>query len=369
MKNMIIVVGDGIKYNSPFLEYLKNSVNNHIGVVDSITFINKNDDAIFTLIEEVTKTFKNIIIATEEGFELIGKILSTLTSDTLVVDNNMLIPSKRESISKESYLVKCGNSFVNVLKIEMGKPLGDILLEVKKSRVAFYLFGDKDASSRVEKFANIFEMQISKTELIEDLYFFDLYAKSERTIQHFVEQMNIHFNESTLFGDDLSKIIVNRLIEIDKSITTAESCTGGLIASEITKHSGVSSIYHGSIVSYSNEIKHQLLGVKEETLQRFGAVSKECVKEMLDGAMKSFNSDFAIAVSGIAGPTGGTLNKPVGTVIIGVKNSSNKVILRKLNLKGDRIYIQQSSKYWAFKLLVESNKKLFFKFMSKSLDK
>jgi nicotinamide-nucleotide amidase len=369
MKNIVIVIGNGIKHNSIFLEYLTNRVQKRIGAIDSLAFISKNDDSIFDFLEDATKKYKNIVIAAEEGFELVGKILSTLTDDTLIVESNILLPAKREKFAKNSYLIKCTDAFVNVLKIEIGKTLGEILLEAKESKISLYLFGDDLESQRVEKFANIFEMGMSKTKLIDGLYHFELTAQNDNTIEHFLEQMQMHFEESVLFGDDLSSIIVNRLIETNKTITTAESCTGGLIASELTRHSGVSSIYHGSIVSYSNDIKHKLLNVKEETLERFGAVSRECVDEMLDGAVRSFNSDFAIAVSGIAGPTGGTLNKPVGTVIIGVKNRSNGTIIKKLNLKGDRRYIQQSAKYWALKLLVKSDKKLFFKFMSKSLDK
>ena len=369
MKNILIIVGNGVKHNTIFLEYLTKSVQEHIGVLDSINFISKNDDAIFSFIEDATKKFQNIVIAAEEGFELVGKILSTLTDDTLIVENNMLLPAKREKSSKNSYLLKCEDAFVNVLKIETCETLGDILLEGKKSIISLYIFADEEKCKKVEKFANIFEMSVSETKLIDGLVFFQLTANDDNTIKHFTEQMQMHFEESILFGDDLSSIIVNRLIETNQTITTAESCTGGLIASEFTKHSGVSSIYHGSIVSYSNEIKHRLLGVKEETLERFGAVSKECVSQMLSGVERNFDSDFSIAVSGIAGPTGGTLNKPVGTVIIGVKNRTNEVIIKKLNLKGDRRYIQQSAKYWALKLLVQQNKKLFFKFMSKSLDK
>ncbi|MFY9083220.1 CinA family protein, partial [Aliarcobacter butzleri] len=88
-----------------------------------------------------------------------------------------------------------------------------------------------------------------------------------------------------------------------KTITTAESCTGGLVASMITKVSGSSDIFNGSIVSYSNKIKNQELNVNNETLEKFGAVSTEVVNEMLDGAIKKFEADFAIAISGIAGPT------------------------------------------------------------------
>ena len=117
--------------------------------------------------------------------------------------------------------------------------------------------------------------------------------------------------------------IVTKIQDILKqnnlTITCAESCTGGLIASEITSISGSSSIFRGSIVTYCNEIKEQELDVKKETMIKYGVVSCEVVEQMLDGVLSKFDASIAIAVSGVAGPNGGTKDKPVGTVVIGVK--------------------------------------------------
>ncbi|HFU76793.1 MAG TPA: CinA family protein, partial [Arcobacter sp.] len=114
--------------------------------------------------------------------------------------------------------------------------------------------------------------------------------------------------------------IITHLKENKQTISFAESCTGGKIVAEFTAISGVSSVLMGSVISYANEIKSEWLGVKEQTLIDHGAVSKECVEEMLTGILKMASADYAIAVSGIAGPTGGTNEKPVGTVYIGIKN-------------------------------------------------
>lgn len=124
------------------------------------------------------------------------------------------------------------------------------------------------------------------------------------------------------------------------TITTAESCTGGLVASLITKISGSSDIFDGSIVSYSNKIKNQELNVSNKTLEKYGAVSKEVVKEMLVGVKKKFNSSLAIAISGIAGPNGGTKLKPVGTVIIGIIDQNNNKIVETYIFKGNRENVQ-----------------------------
>jgi len=144
--------------------------------------------------------------------------------------------------------------------------------------------------------------------------------------------------------------IINKLRKSNKTITFAESCTGGRIAAEFTAVSGASSVLNGSVVSYANEIKSQWLGVKEETLVKYGAVSKKTVEEMLTGVLKMASADYAIAVSGIAGPTGGTDEKPVGTVYIGIKNS-NTSIVQLYHFKGDRESIQKQATKSAIALL------------------
>jgi len=144
--------------------------------------------------------------------------------------------------------------------------------------------------------------------------------------------------------------IINTLKEKKQTITFAESCTGGRIASAFTAISGASSVLNGSVVSYANEIKSKWLEVKEQTLIEHGAVSKECVKEMLKGILKMANADCAIAVSGIAGPTGGTVEKPVGTVYLGIIYE-DKIIIEHHIFKGNRETVQEQAKDTAIALL------------------
>jgi len=149
---------------------------------------------------------------------------------------------------------------------------------------------------------------------------------------------------------------IEEIVEILKSrkesITFAESCTGGRIACIFTSIAGVSAVFNGSVVSYSNEIKSRWLGVREETLIKYGAVSRECVEEMLYGVLELADANYAIAVSGIAGPSGGSLEKPVGTVFIGVlKRDTNRVLIEKFLFKGNRDSIQNQSVEMAFSLL------------------
>ena len=133
--------------------------------------------------------------------------------------------------------------------------------------------------------------------------------------------------------------IINTLKMRNETITFAESCTGGRIASEFTAISGASSVLNGSCVTYSNEIKSQWLGVEEQLLIEHGAVSSQCVEAMLKGVVKMANAEHGIAVSGIAGPTGGTDKKPVGTVYLGI-NIKGKITVEHHLFQGDRELIQ-----------------------------
>ena len=149
-----------------------------------------------------------------------------------------------------------------------------------------------------------------------------------------------------------TKKIIVKLTEEDRTVTFAESCTGGRIAAEFTAVSGASSVLHGSVVTYSNEIKHKWLGVSRETLETQGAVSRDCVKEMLEGVQKLTGSDYAIAASGIAGPTGGTELKPVGTVYIGIKTPFFSEVYH-CHFHGDREQVQEKSVAFAIEKLAE----------------
>ncbi len=142
---------------------------------------------------------------------------------------------------------------------------------------------------------------------------------------------------------DIAKQLGQLLLSNNKKLTTAESCTGGWIAQIITEVSGSSAWFDRGFVTYSNAAKIQMLGVKPETLDKFGAVSSQTAAEMVNGALFRSDADCAIAVTGIAGPEGGTAEKPVGTVFIAwaYKNQDVKVVQKKLT--GDRHQIRRQT--------------------------
>ncbi|MEO6820585.1 MAG: CinA family nicotinamide mononucleotide deamidase-related protein [Ginsengibacter sp.] len=144
--------------------------------------------------------------------------------------------------------------------------------------------------------------------------------QTKRMIEDQFEQMKKQVKDYIVTDEDetIEVVLGNLLLKNNKTIATAESCTGGAIAALLTSVPGSSRYFEGSVVSYSYKVKESLLGVLPETLLSFGAVSEQTALEMLDGVLNKINSDFAIAVSGILGPDGGTPDKPVGTVWVAV---------------------------------------------------
>lgn len=124
-------------------------------------------------------------------------------------------------------------------------------------------------------------------------------------------------NSSEKEHEVLEEAVVSLLEEKGLKITTAESCTAGLLAGRIMNVAGASNVYNEGYITYSNEAKHRILGVKEETLECYGAVSHNTAYEMAEGAARVAGADVALSVTGIAGPGGGTIEKPVGLVYIG----------------------------------------------------
>ena len=148
----------------------------------------------------------------------------------------------------------------------------------------------------------------------------------------------------------LYKKIIRKLIKDSITISTAESCTGGLLAYSITKNKNSSKIYKGGYITYSNELKIRDLNVKKTTIKKYGAVSKETATEMVRGLFKKTNTNICISTTGIAGPAGGSKSKPVGLVYIGIRLKGKTEILKK-NFNGSRIEIQKKCVNSIFKYL------------------
>jgi nicotinamide-nucleotide amidase len=160
----------------------------------------------------------------------------------------------------------------------------------------------------------------------------------------------------SLYGDGDETLVertVRRLIEAGKTVATAESCTGGMIGEMLTRRPGSSRAFLGGAITYSNAEKVRQLGVLAETLDRHGAVSEPTVREMASGARERFGADLAVSVSGVAGPDGGSPDKPVGTVWLALA-SERGMMTKKLAWPGARDQIRTLASWWALKLLDEA---------------
>ena len=176
-------------------------------------------------------------------------------------------------------------------------------------------------------------------------------AKNELEARNIIlpvkEQLKKKFSKF-IFGendDDLSSVLINELIKRKESLVFAESCSGGLLSSSITSISGSSQVFKGSIISYSNELKQSLLNIPENLINEFGAVSEEVAETMAINAKEKLNSDWSIAISGIAGPSGGNEEKPVGLVYISIAGPNNHItnIKKIFSSTRNRIEIQRLS--------------------------
>ena len=140
-----------------------------------------------------------------------------------------------------------------------------------------------------------------------------------------------------------------------KTLCTAESCTGGAIGGALTAVSGASNVFKGGIVSYTNEVKHKLLGVDEDLLEIVGAVSAPAARAMAKGARQVLGADIAVSVTGLAGPGGDEYGNPVGTVFIGYEDTETAVV-RHFVFEGDRETVRTQAVAAALTLILEQNK-------------
>ena len=327
-----------------FRNELKNELFRYI-TYDKIEYINSFD--ISFIPNEDT-----LIVTTHQTYPLVARIISTILNQNPIIKDNLLVPENAK-YSKNSFLVKINKYEVNVILLE--KEVPEIFIITPEYELINIFNMDKDtAKMLIEPILSPRKIDYILVE--NEGNFLELHTEP---LESKVKKEILNAVPFTIFGNIFKHIIKNLP---PKKITFAESCTGGLIASTLTKYSGSSDVFDGSVVTYANRIKHEWLGVSQDTLNRYGAVSEQTVKEMLLGAIEISKANYAIAISGIAGPTGGTPNKPVGTVYIGVANEKElKVELH--HFKGDRNYVQYQAMMNGIRMFIN-----FSKLYSKDVD-
>ncbi len=248
---------------------------------------------------------------------------------------------------------------ITVIQTSPGEPLPPLPLKKVPHRT-FHSFPEENVSAKhLQKQSG--QTRFDCVEILPGWLRFDAYGPQAASAWADLSDV---YKYRSIPGNSLVESLIHYLASIEKKITFAESCTGGLIAATFTAEPGASEILEGSYVTYANRIKAGWLGVREETLREFGAVSRECVLEMAAGAQRNLDADIAIAVSGIAGPTGAVPGKPVGTVWVCLRNGES-ARTERLQLHGDRNAVQEQTVLFALKFLVESEKEKIFEFFSK----
>lgn len=167
-----------------------------------------------------------------------------------------------------------------------------------------------------------------------------IHAEKNKAIKKLISETKLVDNVWQWGNSPVNELVLKKAKDKKVTFGFAESCTGGLTSSKITDLPGSSSVFFGSVISYDNSIKENVLGVKTETLKKFGAVSVETATEMAEGLLKVLKTDYAVSITGVAGPTGGSIEKPIGMVAIGYA-SKNKSGAHLIQFPGDRIRLKE----------------------------
>lgn len=343
--NVLVVVGKQFKLNTLFLDYIIREAKGNIPNIDIINIFDSKENL---NLKELVAISQNIFLVVElSDFKSIQSALEELNF-------------KEPYISREnSYVYKLEDKLINLIIANSNLKLPEFLLNNQKVDTTINVFGidEKSCEILLSGIANEFEAEIFAYKFVEGWSKVLVKAKNFGRISQFVDEANLIFPNKLIITDNIVKYLVEKFSQNGKVIAIAESCTGGMLSSLFTQESGVSEIFEGSVITYSNKIKNSWLSVKNENLENYGAVSEAVIKDMLKGAIKITGANYSIAISGIAGPNGGTQAKPVGTVFIGVRDNDNESeLVSRVILEGDRVHIQKQSCYIAIMMLIEMSK-------------
>ena len=362
MKLHLLFIGNKFIYNKPLQEYIIRNIEQKIDFISSVVYFKENDNSLFLYLESELNSSANLIIVTsKQNFSTIGKLICTVTSDNQVLQEGMLIPKKSSVYEEGSYLLEYQDSIVNVLHIDEMQKMPEILITKQDTSATIHIFEEEKESTLaiLNPIAQTFDVKIDVATVIDGWLRVDISSKKYGNISKFINAAKQLLPKNLISASNIILHIIEVLHAAGKKISLAESCTGGLLTYYFTEQNGASKILDGSLVTYSNALKENWLGIEHSIIDENGAVSAEVVTEMSEGAINVSHADYALSISGIAGDTGGTKEKPVGTVFVGVRSQNAHKEVR-LFLKGDRNYVQHQSALEAIKMLLLIDKEMFF---------
>ncbi|MBW6488905.1 CinA family protein [Sulfurimonas sp.] len=362
MKLHLLLIGNKFIYNLPLREYIVRKIEQKTDFIHSITFFKESDNSLFLYLDkELNAANRQIIVTTKQHFSTIGKLICTVTGDNQILKDEMLFPSNSSVFENGSYLLEYKDSITNVLHMDEMQTFPEILLNIEDSKATMHLFEEdrESAIAILSPIAQMYDVKLDIVNLIDGWLRIDIRSKKYGNISKFIGSAKQLLPNKLIAASNIMSYIIDKLSSQNKKIGFAESCTGGLLSYSFIENNGASKILDGALVTYSNTMKENWLGVNGKTLEEFGAVSSEVASEMSEGAMNVSNADYTISISGVAGEGGGTEYKPVGTIYVGVRSKTEHRESR-LNLSGDRNYIQHQSVLFAIKMLLLIDKEIFF---------
>lgn len=362
MKLHLIFIGNKFIYNRSLKEYILRDIEKNSDFINSITYFKDSDNSLFLYLEEeLNSANKLIVVTTKKYFSTIGKLICTATNDNQILCDGMLIPQKASLFEKGSYLLEYGNSILNVIEMDELKNMPSVLLQEVDTKAIVHFFEEDEDTLKIilTPIAQTYEVKFYVTRIVDGWLRVDVLSKRYGDISKFIQSAKKLLPKNMIVSSNIVLYIIDKLSVYAKKISFAESCTGGLLSYYFTKENGASKVLDGSLVTYSNSLKENWLAVSSDTLKQSGAVSYDVVRQMSEGVVNVSSADYAISISGIAGETGGTQEKPVGTVYIGIR-SKNKNIEKHLQFYGDRNYVQEQSVLYAIKMLLLIDKEAFF---------
>lgn len=362
MRLHVMFIGNKFIYNEVLQEYILRQITKVCDRPELVSYYKDGDNSLFLSIErELNANNKLIIITTKQNFSTIGKLISTATGDVQILQEGFLMPQKALVYEDGSYLLEHADALVNVIQVDENVKMPPVLIKAENTNATIHVF-DEDKETIINllsPIAQTYEVSFDVTTLIEGWQQIDISSKMYGDIANFIIAAKKLLSKQLIAYENVLEYMIETLFAKGKKITFAESCTGGLLSYYLTKHNGASKILDGSLVTYSNELKDNWLAVDANVLQEYGAVSAEVVREMSEGALHVSHADFSIAVSGIAGDTGGSEYKPVGTVYIGVRSKTEHKE-EHCFFSGDRNFVQNQSALYAIKMLLLLDKETFF---------
>ena len=301
-----------------------------------------------------------LICCDSNAAALLARTLCTFANDTITMHAQILMPSDARP-NKDGYALLAHDIELHVVHMNTEAELPPLQLPlVSEATTTMHLFEEDSSTIHTlqAQLEEAFGVTCRQVFIVEGWLQLQLRAGKHGDV-HAASHHLRSLHPNSLENGTVADHIIRQLETAGKTITFAESCTGGLLSYYLTQQSGASGIFEGALITYSNRLKSAWIAVEASALKQHGAVSETVVAAMSEGALAVSDADYAIAVSGIAGPTGGTPVKPVGTVYVSVRSKTAQKTLR-LQLSGDRRYVQELTVLHAIKTLLLLDKKTFF---------